>query len=493
MSVFTLEAFLAILGLLLLIVEAFAPQVSRRTIAAVSLGGTALALVLFLTVASHAPDSLPSFCTPWMRLDSLALFYKGFFLVTTLVVLWLTSECASYLGKYTLEGRLNELYSLPLIVCAAMMWMAAAQDLVTVFVALELVTVSFYVLVAFARKSNLALEAGVKYLILGALSTGVLVFGIAWIYGATGTLSFDGIAKALTAADLNKSPVLLGAAFLLAGLGFKVAAAPLQSWVPDVYQGAPIPVTTFLSVGSKAAGFVVLTRTVDALTVEHSVVGPEVKGLLLILGALTVLLGSLPAMFQQSVKRLLGYSSISHAGYLLLALACVGSTRSGMNASGIVAFYLATYLPMTVLSFLVLALLRVQGSGEDIRDFRGLAKRNPFLAFIMTLSLASLAGLPLTAGFMGKLFVFVGLVDQAYWGALVCAAIGAAAGFYYYFRAIVSMYSPEASAQEPIKLAMPTRVIASALAAAIIILGLYPKPLQQILSQPPEVAAKAAH
>jgi NADH-quinone oxidoreductase subunit N len=246
-------------------------------------------------------------------------------------------------------------------------------------------------------------------------------------------------------------------------------------------------------VGSKAAGFVVLTRTVDALTVEHSVVGPEVKGLLLILGALTVLLGSLPAMFQQSVKRLLGYSSISHAGYLLLALACVGSTRSGMNASGIVAFYLATYLPMTVLSFLVLALLRVQGSGEDIRDFRGLAKRNPFLAFIMTLSLASLAGLPLTAGFMGKLFVFVGLVDQAYWGALVCAAIGAAAGFYYYFRAIVSMYSPEASAQEPIKLAMPTRVIASALAAAIIILGLYPKPLQQILSQPPEVAAKAAH
>jgi NADH-quinone oxidoreductase subunit N len=129
MSVFTLEAFLAILGLLLLVVEAFAPQISRRAISTISLGGTALALILFLTVASHAPDSLPSFCTPWMRLDSLALFYKGFFLVITLLVLWLTSECASYLGKYTLEGRINEMYSLPLIVCAGMMWMAAAQDL----------------------------------------------------------------------------------------------------------------------------------------------------------------------------------------------------------------------------------------------------------------------------------------------------------------------------------------------------------------------------
>ncbi len=493
MSVFTLEAFLAILGLLLLIVEAFAPQVSRRAIAAVSLAGTATALVLFLTVVSHAPDSLPSFCIPWMRLDSLALFYKGFFLVTTLFVLWLTSECSSYLTKYTLEGRMSEMYSLPLIVCAGMMWMASAQDLVTVFVALELVTVSFYVLVAFARKSTLALEAGVKYLILGALSTGVLVFGIAWVYGTTGSLSFDGIAQALTRPELSKGPVLLGAAFLLAGLGFKVAAAPFQSWVPDVYQGAPIPVTTFLSVGSKAAGFVVLTRTVDALLVEHSAVGPEVKGLLLILGALTVLLGSLPAIFQQSVKRMLGYSSISHAGYLLLALACVGSTRSGLNSSGVVAFYLATYLPMTILGFLVLALLRVQGGGEDIRDFRGLAKRSPFLAFIMTLSLASLAGLPLTAGFMGKLFVFIGLVDQAYWGALVCAAIGAAAGFYYYFRAIVSMYSSEASPQEPIQVTLPTRVAALGLATAIIVLGLYPKPLQQILSQSTEVAVKASH
>ncbi|GEP44021.1 NADH-quinone oxidoreductase subunit N [Brevifollis gellanilyticus] len=492
MSVFTIEAFLAILGLVLLMIEAFAPDISRRTLAALSIGGTALALVLFFTVASHETSSLPAFVQPWMKLDSLAIFYKGLSLVITLLVLWLMHECAPYLSKYTVDGRLSELFSLPLIVCAGMMWMAAATDLVTVFVALELVTVSFYVLVAFARKSNLALEAGVKYLILGALSTGILVFGIAWIYGATGSLSFEGISAALAKPETSKVPALLGAAFLLAGLGFKVAAAPFQSWVPDVYQGAPIPVTTFLSVGSKAAGFVVLTRTVEALIGEHSIIGPEVKALLLVLGALTVLLGSLPAIFQQSVKRLLGYSSISHAGYLILALACGDSIRTGMTSGGIVAFYLATYLPMTVLAFLVLAVLRVNGQGEDIRDFRGLGKRSPLLALALTLALASLAGLPLTAGFMGKLFVFFSLVDHAYWGALVCATIGAAAGFYYYFRAIVAIYSTEGSSNEPLKLNIASKVGATVLAVVIVVLGVYPKPLQHTLTKPVEVAAKAS-
>lgn len=493
MSVFTIEAFLAILGLAILLVEAFAPQVSRRTLAAVSIGGVALALVLFFTAVSHAPDSLPAFCRPWMQLDTLAFFYKGFALITTLFVLWLTHECAPYISKYTLEGRVSELFSLPLIVCAGMMWMAAAQDLVTVFVALELVTVSFYVLVAFARKSSLALEAGVKYLILGALSTGVLVFGIAWIYGTTGSLSFEGIAAALAKPGLAKAPVLLGAAFLLAGLGFKVAAAPFQSWVPDVYQGAPIPVTTFLSVGSKAAGFVVLTRTVDAFLAQHSIIAPEVKGLLLVLGALTVLLGSLPALYQISVKRLLGYSSISHAGYLLLALACTGSDRSGLSSGGVVAFYLGTYLPMTILGFLVLAILRLNGGGEDLRDFRGLAKRSPVLGLAMTLALASLAGLPLTAGFMGKLLVFVSLVDAASWGALLCAAIGAAAGFYYYFRPLLAIHSSDSSASEPLQVSGAAKAAAIVLSLAIVVLGVYPKPLQQMLSKPAEVAAQAAH
>ena len=481
MSVFTIEAGLALLGLALLLLEAFKPGISRQTLGLTAIAGTTLALVL-LIFAPHDSASQPGFIQPWHQLDSLALFYKGFALVITILVLWLTLQCAPYLTRYTVDGKLAEMFSLPLIVCAGMMWMASARDLVTVFVALELVTVSFYVLVAFARKSAFSLEAGVKYLILGALSTGVLVYGIAWIYGATGTMSFDGIAKALANPATSKITALFGAAVLLCGLGFKVAAAPFHMWVPDVYQGAPTPVTAFLSVGSKAAGFVVLTRALDAFLVEGSIIGSEIQALLLVVGSLTVLLGSLPAMFQTSVKRLLAYSSISHAGYLLLALACRESARFDLSSGGVVAFYLATYLPMTVLGFLGLGLMRANGLGEELKDFTGLAKRNPLLALLMTLSFASLAGLPLTAGFLGKLFVFLGLADHGYWGALSCAVIAAAAGFYYYFKTILAMYTTEGTDVPALTFSFPARAVAGALALAILILGVYPKPLQGVLT-----------
>lgn len=490
MSVFTIEAGLALLGLALLLVEAFKPDISRRTLGLTAMAGTALALVL-LTVVSHDTASLPKFMQPWHQLDTLALFYKGFSLVITLLVLWLTLECAPYLSRFTLDGKLAEMFSLPLIVCSGMMWMASARDLVTVFVALELVTVSFYVLVAFARKSTFSLEAGVKYLILGALSTGVLVYGIAWIYGATGSMSFDAIGKALANPATEKSAALFGAALVLCGLGFKVAAAPFHMWVPDVYQGAPTPVTAFLSVGSKAAGFVVLTRALDAFLVPGSIIGSEVQALLLVVGSLTALLGSLPAMFQTSVKRLLAYSSISHAGYLLLALACRDSARFDLSSGGIVAFYLATYLPMTVLGFLGLGLMRANGLGEDLKDFTGLARRNPLLAFLLTLSFASLAGLPLTAGFIGKLFVFLGLADHGYWGALTCAVIAAATGFYYYFKTILAMYTTEGTDVAALNISAASKAVAGLLAVVILVLGVYPRPLQKVLTPAPAaVAAK---
>ncbi|WP_395741639.1 NADH-quinone oxidoreductase subunit N [Prosthecobacter sp.] len=484
MSVFTIEAGLAILGLALLLLEAFKPAVSRRTLGLTAIAGAVLALLL-LIVAPHDSASQPAFIQTWHQLDSLAIFYKGFSLVITILVLWLTLECAPYLTRFTLDGKLAEMFSLPLIVCAGMMWMASARDLVTVFVSLELVTVSFYVLVAFARKSAFSLEAGVKYLILGALSTGVLVYGIAWIYGATGTMSFDGIARALADPGTSKNTALFGAAILLCGLGFKVAAAPFHMWVPDVYQGAPTPVTAFLSVGSKAAGFVVLTRALDAFLAEGSIIAVEVQGFLLVVGSLTVLLGSLPAMFQTSVKRLLAYSSISHAGYLLLALACRGTARFDLSSGDIVAFYLATYLPMTVLGFLGLGLMRVNGLGEEMKDFAGLAKRNPLLALLLTISFASLAGLPLTAGFLGKLFVFLGLADHGYWGALSCAIIGAGAGFYYYFKTILAMYTTAGTDTPALTFSGAAKAVAAALALAILILGVYPAPLQKVLKPAP--------
>lgn len=485
MSVFSIEILLVVLGVGLLLLEALVPTLSRRALASISLGGAALALVLFF-FADKSATALPAFVQPFHQLDTLAVFYKGFALVTTLAVLWLTVESRAYLERYSIEGRHGEMFSLPLIVCAGMMWMASAKDLITVFVCLELVTVSFYVLVAFARKSSFVLEAGVKYLILGALSTGVLVYGIAWTYGVTDSMSFAGIADALAAPSTAKNAALLGAAFLLAGLGFKVAAAPFHIWVPDVYQGAPTPVTTFLSVGSKAAGFIVLTRVVDAFMAKGSIIASEVQALLLIGGALTVLLGSLPAIFQTNLKRLLAYSSISHAGYLLLALGCAQTARFDLGGGGVVAFYLGTYLPMTVLGFLILTVVRQAGLGDDAQDFAGLAKKNPFLAFAATIGFASLAGIPLTAGFMGKLFVFLGLVENAHWFALSCAVIGAAAGFYYYLKPVLVMFTGESG--PALKIAAPTKAVLLVLVGAILVIGVYPKPLQSVLKAPATTA-----
>ena len=489
MSVFNLEALLALLGLFVLLLEAFVPSVSSKALARICMAGVAGVLVLLVTVAG-GQDALPAFIGAYHQLDTLAIFYKAFALVITFLVLWLTLEAAPYLSKFTLDGKLGEMFSLPLFVCVGMMWMASAKDLVTVFVSLELVTVSFYVLVAYTRKSALALEAGVKYLILGALSTGVLVFGVAWVYGATGALSFEGITKAVQGGGVNKTALLFGVSFLLAGLGFKVAAVPFQMWVPDVYQGASTPTTVFLSVGSKAAGFAVLTRVIDALTVSGSMVRQEVITVLSIAGAVTVVVGSLPALFQTNVKRLLAYSSISHAGFLLLALAARDSVRVDLAPGGTVAFYLATYLPMTVLGFAALIQMRLNGRGEELDDFKGLAQKSPTLAFLITLAFASLAGLPLTAGFFGKMWVMLGLVDQQLWFALVCAVIGAAAGFYYYFRVILAMFTPEEST-EPVRMGALARGVCVVLGCTIIVLGVYPKPLQMLLAKVP-VAGKNA-
>ena len=490
MSVFNLEALLALLGLFVLLLEAFVPSVSSKTLAGICMAGVAGVLVLLVSVAG-GQEALPAFVGAYHQLDSLAMFYKAFALVITFLVLWLTLEASPYLSKFTLDGKLGEMFSLPLFVCVGMMWMASAKDLVTVFVSLELVTVSFYVLVAFTRKSALALEAGVKYLILGALSTGVLVFGVAWVYGATGALSFEGITNAVQGQGVNKTALLFGVSFLLAGLGFKVAAVPFQMWVPDVYQGASTPTTVFLSVGSKAAGFVVLTRVIDALTVPGSMVREEVITVLSLAGAVTVVVGSLPALFQTNVKRLLAYSSISHAGFLLLALAARDSARVDLAPGGTVAFYLATYLPMTVLGFAALIQMRLNGRGEELDDFKGLAQKSPTLALLITLAFASLAGLPLTAGFFGKMWVVLGLVDQQLWFALVCSVIGAAAGFYYYFRVILAMFTPEEST-EPVRVGALAKSMCVILGLIIVVLGVYPRPLQTLLAKVPAVGSSAS-
>jgi NADH-quinone oxidoreductase subunit N len=485
MSTLSLEVILGALALVLLLVETFA-TVPRKLIAYAAIGGLLFALVaLFFCAKGAVPPGLIEF----YKVDSLALFYKGLALVSTLAVLVIALEYAPVINQFvaadpekTKEAGLGEFFALPLIVCVGLMVMASAVDLITIFVALELTTVSFYVLVAYMRRSASSLEAGVKYLILGALSTGLLVYGMAWLYGLTGQMTLTGIGDKIVHWQGSTAPLLFAVALILAGLGFKVAAVPFQIWVPDVYQGAPTPVTAFLSVGSKASGFIVLSRIVtDVLLAKGSAIAPQIEQMLLIIAGATILFGNLAAIAQTNFKRLLGYSSISHAGYLLLALACTHTGALGFTPSEIVAFYLATYLPMTFICFLMLAAGRAQGINEDIASYRGLARTSPVLGFTLTLALASLAGLPLTAGFMGKFFVFFSATLEGNYASLLIAIIGAAAGFYYYFKIILAIHSVPEEKLPVIRLSTLSQALLATFVTAIIVIGVYPDAVRNLL------------
>jgi len=373
---------------------------------------------------------------------------------------------ASFPG--TTDG-LGEFFSVPIFTCVGLMYLVSAVDFIFIFVSLELVTVSFYVLVSFTRKNPVTLEAGVKYLVLSALSTAFLVYGIAWIFGATGQTNLQRITEALANPNTDHSAALLGVVLVLVALGFKIAAVPFQIWVPDVYQGAPTPVTAYLSVGSKAAGFVVLLRVLRPF-----VTLPQMQRLLVLIALLTLIYGNLAALPQGNLKRLLAYSSIAHSGYLLIGVVCLDG-----NA---VVFYLAAYFLMTLLSFAVLVIV-AQQTGEQISDFDGLAKRSPFLAFAMLIGMVSLAGVPFTAGFLGKFFIFYAAILQRQIALVVIGVITVGCGFYYYLKVVRAMYWQPANKAENIPISGLSRLAISALIAATIWLGVYPQPILNMLKR----------
>ena len=418
------------------------------------------------------------------RADPLAIFFKRFALLTTIIVLIMSLEYRDVVRRFIYgtqnQAGLGEFYALPVFTCAGLMWMASAVDFTLIFVSLELVTISFYILVSYMRRSPGSLEAGVKYLILGALSTGFLVYGITWIFGVTGETNLDKIAAKLPSLLNAEAPLLFGMMLVLVGLGFKIAAAPFQIWVPDVYQGAPTPITAYLSVGSKAAGFIVLIRVVETFAAAP-VIGAKVLAALSLLAGLTLIYGNLAAMPQGNLKRLLAYSSIAHAGYLLLAVVSIRAPHSGEA----IAFYLAGYLLMTLLSFLVIIVVANATGGDDIAHFRGLGKRAPGLAFALLIAMLSLAGVPLTAGFFGKFFVFAAALEQGHTVLVAIGVVTVGAGFYYYLKVVRAMYwlepNTDAGGEARILVAPMTRLAIGALTALIFILGVYPQPVLDML------------
>ncbi|MBV8816480.1 MAG: NADH-quinone oxidoreductase subunit N [Verrucomicrobia bacterium] len=470
MSPIIVELIVLALGMALLLVESFAERLNRNTIATIGIVGLA-AVFLLLQFGDFSASGIAGYIQ-----DKPALFFKKFSLVTTIVILVMSIDYSDTVRKFvpgiTPQAGIGEFYSLPILTCAGMMWMASAADFILIFVSLELVTISFYTLVAFTRRNAASLEAGAKYLILAALSTGFFVYGVTWIYGVTQNTNLAAISKVLPSIPAgNQTGLLFGVMLVLVGLGFKIAAAPFQFWVPDVYQGAPTPVTAFLSVGSKAAGFIVLLRVVEAFQTLPAL-EDKISLAIVLLAAATLVYGNLAALPQTNFKRLLAYSSIGHAGYLLMAVASFGVFDAGLA----VVVYLAAYLLMTLLSFLILIIVAKNSEGDDIIHFNGLSKRSPFLAFSLLVAMASLTGVPLTAGFLGKFLVFKVALESRQFLLIVLAIITVGCGFYYYLKVVRAMYwQTSTGAPTNISVGILSTVTIAALVILIFLFGVFPQ------------------
>jgi NADH-quinone oxidoreductase subunit N len=413
---------------------------------------------------------------------------RVFFLVSSILV--------SILARRSLTGQRVprvEFFHIVLVVTAAMMLLVQSRNFVMLFVALETVTVGLYILVSYYRANPKTLEAGLKYLVMGALSSALLLFGIVLLYGVAGSpglpgrtdeaMQFAGLASFLEANPHNFMAAA-GIVMVIAGIAFKIGAFPFQIWVPDVYQGAPTPVTAFLAVASKAAGFFVLLALVTEVFAPYEwLVGP----VLTFMAATTILFGNLAALKQHNVKRLIGLSGVSHAGFILLAV--IPAAHSA-EAVGAVYFYLFAYL---IASFAVFGVMTVlagpDDSSQELGDYAGLAKESPFLAAVLACGLGSLAGIPPFVGFVAKLFVFVAAFKAGHFGLLAVAIAGVVVSIYYYFGWIRAAYfsdeaaiSPEIRARVDAGTGVTLRVALAALAAASILLGFYQGPLGRLVS-----------
>jgi NADH-quinone oxidoreductase subunit N len=475
------EWLVVLLGAGLLLVDLWVPLPAKRKLGYVAALGIGAISLYSLVTFRLGRDFIPQFAFGNMYvLDSLALFFKRFFLLASLLVLIMSVEFADQI-----QTGIAEFYALMLFALAGMLFASSANHFALLFVSLELITVTFYVLTSFQRTRLASLEAGVKYLIIGALSTGFTVFGIALVYGVSGRLDFGQLAG-VTARFADNRLFLLGLLLVMVGLGFKIAAFPFQIWAPDVYQGAPAPATAFLAVGSKAAGFVLLLRVlclaVPDITAQWS------KPLSIIAG-ITILYGNLCAIPQRNLKRLLGYSSIAHAGYMLLGITAVaaglGHRSADPNAgASAILYYLSGYLFTVLGAFTVICMVMRHVDGEDLTTLNGLHERAPLLAATMTLAMVSLAGIPPLAGFFGKFLLIKAVVAQGGYWLVAVAIVGVVISIYYYFGVVRAVFWSEAQSNLPrIESTMPIRLSLYFCILGMLWLGLYPNWMVQAAAQ----------
>ncbi|HKT80403.1 MAG TPA: NADH-quinone oxidoreductase subunit N, partial [Vicinamibacterales bacterium] len=449
-------------ALLVLIADVLLPRGSRLlawlTVAVI--GVTAMSLAPLADVRVEIANGL-------LAIDPFALFFKLVFLVAAAMTVLMSVRYLEIEGASP-----GEYYFLILCATLGMMVMASGIDLITIFIGLETMAVSFYILAGFIKPNQRSNEAAVKYFLLGAFSLGILLYGMSLMYGLSGTTSLHKMAT-IFAGQERDLRLLLAVILVIAGIGFKIAAVPFHMWAPDVYEGAPTPVTAFLSVGSKAASFAMLVRIfLEGLPVMSA----DWRLLFEALAIVTMTVGNLAALTQSNIKRMLAYSSIAHAGYVLIGI--VAGTERGIAAMMI---YLMVYAFMQLGAFAVVVMLRRQDIvGDELKDFSGLYLRSPFAAFAMLVFMLSLGGIPPTAGFMGKLWLFSAAIDAKYYTLAVIGVLNSAVSLYYYIRIVVFMYlKKETTGSEPVLNPMLTATLAAALVLTLIF-GVYPRLLFEL-------------
>jgi NADH-quinone oxidoreductase subunit N len=455
---------LSITSIIIMLVIAF--YRNHKVTVVLTLAGFACTIASF----SFASGVLPRAVTPLLIVDRYALFYTGLIVAAGFSVAALSY---SYFEKH--EGHREEFYLLLLLATLGCTVLSAATHFASFFIGIELLSVSLYALAAYLRHSDKSVEAGVKYLILAAVSSAFILFGMALLYAETGSMAFLDIAARAASAGGHGLTFLAGTGMIIVGLGFKLAVVPFHLWTPDVYEGAPAPVTAFIATASKGAVFALVLRYFTVVDVHQHA---PLLAILTIIAVASMFAGNLLALLQTNVKRILAYSSISHLGYLLVTI-----LASGPMAAAAAAFYLAAYFLTTLGAFGVVAVLSGGDRDADrMEDYRGLAWRRPWLAGVFTVMLFSLAGIPLTAGFVGKFYVVAAGVDSALWPVVLVLAINSVIGLFYYLRIIVALFAR--SGDEHLAHPETSRsgyAVLAVLTVLLVWLGIYPSPMIELI------------
>jgi|WetSurMetagenome_2_1015567.scaffolds.fasta_scaffold07248_2 NADH-quinone oxidoreductase subunit N len=397
-------------------------------------------------------------------IDSFGVFFQYLFIIIAGISVFLSVR---FNERESIER--GEYYALLLFACFGMSLMAMSGDLILTFLGIEILSIATYILAGFKRNDIKSNESSLKYFLLGSFATAILLYGIALIYGGTGTTNYLSIRELGSLAGSAQTTTVIGVGLLLVGFGFKVALVPFHSWVPDVYEGAPTPVTAFMAVGPKAAGFAALMRILIQVFPNMS---QDWTSILWILAILTMTLGNVVALLQTNIKRMLAYSAIAHAGYILVGI--VANSSTGFSA---VLFYLVVYTVMNLAAFGILISLSSKGDTRvQLEDYAGLGKRAPFAAAALSFALISLAGIPLTGGFIGKFYLFSAAIEKGLVALAIIGVLNSVVSVYYYFRVIVYMYmrEPVEGTPEPDPIGWPVRAVVGILVIIIVFLGIRP-------------------